>query len=250
MTEVIQKPSFRETVRYDTIDLDDVGLSFRTKSVDGFSEGLSSLGRNYMNFFRLRQADYGEGFRISTVSELIPLVYASLENTDHTRAQGVLRTLEKSLLTGNTAIHYFPEGIFVEDNPAIKNKRLVTPVYQKLESRLGSHEERGVVFSDDRSVRFTPHGFETKEILSSNLAKNSGIIAFSGGEENSERLAILSEYWPEGSFFWTFENFDSPQTRVACLAERSGFQYRLGVIADLYEGQTPQDTFGVKELKE
>lgn len=179
----------------------DVGLKFNAQKVGP------------INFIELRNADYGKESRMPTMPELIPLVCASLEN----RKYDVREILKRRWLIGNTAVHYFPVGIFVEDNPSIKNRKIVTPTKKELENRLGSHKEKGVVFSDDRSIRFAPHNFKRGSQTSFELPTNTGIIAFVGGEKNAKRLAKASKYLEKGSYFYTLTDFDLPQTRVAGL---------------------------------
>ena len=103
-----EKPKFEET-----INLPDEGLLFNTKRV----------GR--MDFIDLRRiADYGEGFRMPTMPELVSLVYASLKNKkEYDTAKNVVKTIKNHGLVGNTGIFYVPEGMFVQDNPKLEYKR-------------------------------------------------------------------------------------------------------------------------------
>jgi len=207
MTNAIQKPRFEEVVEVTTINLPDFSLKFNAQRVGP------------TNFNGLRTANYGPYFRMPTMPELVPLVYASLENQDKETAKNVIKTLKSNWLTGNTAIHYFPGGMFVEDNPEMKNKRIVTPTQKALEERLDSHEEMGVVFSRDKSIRFVPYVFKTKLQTALELARNPGIIALTGSEENAEMLAkaFLELYNKSKTWFSALSEVDWPQTRVASL---------------------------------
>src|SRR3990167_5259997 len=205
MVKTIQKPSFREVVAVTTMNLDDVNLKFNSQRVGP------------MNFAGFRNADYGPGFRMPTMPELVLLAYASLEHQNKETAKNVVETLRTHWLTGNTAPHYFPNGMFVEDNPQIKSGRIVTPSQKALEERLGSHQERGVTFSDDRSLRFTPYGFKRESQTASELAANPGIIALVGSEENAEKLAKSSHHYRLNPWFYALTNVKKPQTRVALL---------------------------------
>lgn len=230
----VAKPSFRETVTVTTMDLDDVGLTFNAKRIGP------------MNFAGLREADYGEGFRMPTMPEIVPLVYASLENKNYDTAKNVVKTLKNHWITEDTAIHYFLEGMYVQDNPAIKNGRIITPTQKELENRLGSHKEKKVVFSDDRSVRVTPYNFKRGFQTPSELSTNTGIIALVGGEENAEKLAKASKHYKSNPYFWTLEKVDSPQTRIVGLYS-GGFDAGLGVVADYSEDLDHMFSFGVLE---
>jgi len=234
----IQKPSFREVVAITTINLDDEGLVFNAQRVGP------------MNFAGLRQADYGKGFGMPTMPELVPLVYASLENKNYDTAKNVIKTLrnnwitgKNNWITGNTGILYIPKGIYVQDNPKLKEGR-ISMNQKTLERKLGKHEEKGVVFSEDKNIRFIPYGFKRKSQSALDLARNPGIIALTGSEENAEKLAKVSEHYKLKPYFWALENVDSPQTRVAGLTSGS-FDGRLVVDADYSENGGGRFSFGV-----
>ena len=204
MENAIQKPSFREVVRVTTINLDDVGLVFNTQRVGP------------MTFNGLRNANYGPRFRMPTMPELVPLVYASLENKNYDTAKNVIKTLRDSWITGNTGILYVQDGMYVQDNPNMENGR-ISMSQKTLERKLEKHEEKGVVFSEDKTIRFVPYGFKRKSQGALELSKNTGVIALVGSEENAERIAKASEHYKIGPYFWVLSNVDSPQTRVASL---------------------------------
>lgn len=228
----LAKPSFRE--ENGVIHLDDVGLSFNLQKVGS------------INFDDLRKADYGNGFRMSTMPELVPLVYASLENQDYASAKNVVKLLRRGWLVGNTGILYVPDGMYVQDNPNIRNGK-ISITQKTLQNKLGSHEEKGVVFSDDKSVRFTPYNFfrgPLQPVLS--LSRNAGVIALVGGKENAEKLAKVSKHWERQSHFRNLIT-DSPQTRVPVLG--SYYFGRLSVNADGSEDRSNWDSFGVCELE-
>ena len=231
MTETITKPSFEEVVAITTMNLPDVSLRFNAQSVGPGT------------FRELREADYGPGFRMPKMPELIPLVYSSLENQDYKTAKNVVNTLKEYWLTGNTGILYVPEGMFVQDVPELKKGR-ISMDQKALEARLGSYEESGVVFSDDRSVRFTLYGFVREEQSSLALSENPGVIALVGGEENAEKIAKASEHYRLDPYFWSLGNVKSPAISVAGLGS-SVFGGRLGVGAGSEEYLDRRYSFGV-----
>ena len=234
MEKTITKPSFREVVAVTTMNLDDSGLSFNAQRVGP------------MNFAGLRQADYGQGFRMPTMPELVHLVYASLENRDYSTAKNVVQTLRQNWLTGNTGILYTKKGMYVQDNPEMKDGRIIMNE-KTLAERLGSQEVKGVTFSDDLSVRFTPYGFKRESQTISELAENSGVIAFAGGEEEAEALAKSSKHYKQNPHLWALDKQDSPQTRVAGLLS-SNFVDRLDVGADDNGLYVSRYSFGVSAV--
>jgi hypothetical protein len=229
-----EKPEFEELT---TMNLPDVGLRFNAQRVGPFGfHGLRKI--NY----------YGKGFRMPTMPELVPLIYASLEYKNYDTAKNVVKTLKKDQIAGNTGILYIPKGMFVQDNPELKDGR-ISMNQEVLEKKLGSHEERGVVFSNDNSIRFTPYNFKRKSQTPLELSTNTGIIALVSGEENAEKLAKASECYRNKPDFWTLENVDSPVTKVANL----GSDFFVGrwfiVNADDHENSN-RYSFGVQKIKQ
>lgn len=198
MKTKIKKPSFKETVAITTMDLDNA--KFNAQRIGP------------MDFLDLRKADYGKNFRMPTIGELIPLVYDSLENKNYETAKNVIQTLEAEHLIGNTGILYTKKGMFVQDNPNIRSGK-ISMSQKALEKKLGSHEEKGVVFSDDKSIRFTPYGFKEGEQTSSQLSVNPGIIAIVNGQENAEMLGSSAEHYELPLCFRSLENFNSSKVR-------------------------------------
>ena len=233
MKKTIKKPTFKEVVAVTTMELPDANLIFNSQRIGP------------MNFNGLRQADYGKGFRMPTMSELVPLVYASLENQDYKTAKEVISTLRNHWLTGDTGILYTQKGMYVQDKPKMENGR-VSMNEKTLEERLGSHEERGVVFSDDKNIRFTPYNYKRESQNALELSKNTGVIALTGSEENAEKIARASGHYKIKPYFWTLFNVDSPQTRVAGLC--SGY-FDDGLYVDAYGSEDYGDrfSFGVLE---
>lgn len=106
-----------------------------------------------------------------------------------------------------------------------------------------SHEKKGVVFSDDGSVRFTPYNFKKESQSALDLPRNTEVIALVGGEENAERLAKASEHWKKKPYFWALSNVDSPQTRVADLVS---YYFGIGLyVCAINSGDVARVSFGV-----
>ena len=223
MEKTLAKPSFKETMGITTIDLDDVGLTFNAQRVGP------------MNFLDLREADYGKGFGMPTMPELVSLVCASLENQEYESAKNVTETLRNNYLTGNTRILYTEKGMFVQDNPKVRDGFMNQ---KALEKKLDSYEEKGVVFSDDRSIRFVPSEFKTK---------NLGIMALTGGQENAEKIAEASKNYKFIPDFCEFGNINSRTKRVAVLTSGS-FNDKVYVCADDPKDCDRGYSLGVRKL--
>ncbi len=230
---IIKKPRFEEIV--EVMNLPDVGLKFNAQRVGP------------KTFRRLRESDYGEGFRMPTMPELVSLVYASLENQDYDTAENVVKTLRKRIIV-NTGILYVPHRMFVQDNPKLKDRE-ISMNQRTLEKKLGSHEERGVVFSDDGSVRFTPYNYKRKAQLFLQLSTNTGIIALVGGEENAEKLTKISEHYGLKPYFDALENPWFSHITFAALSSRY-FGNGFSINADCNENHSDGYSFGVQKIKQ
>jgi hypothetical protein len=196
MTSVITKPRFEEVTGITTTPI--VGP---------------------ISFADMRDKAYDAGFRMSTMSELVSLVYASFENPEYETAKNVIKIFKNEWVPANTGVYYSPQGMFALDNPEMENKKIIPFDYKALESKLGKHEEKGVIFSDDKTLRFTPYGFKIGSQNSVELAKNRGIIALVNGEENADRLAIASQHYNVNPVLFTFSDFTKLKNniKIACI---------------------------------
>jgi len=250
MGKQFTNPSFEET-EVPTVDLKDIGFKFNTQVIGP------------MNFIGLRNANYGYKFRMSTIPELIPLVHVSLENKQYNFAKHVIDTIQAFAthpwLMGNTGIHYTSRGMYVQDNPKIKHEK-ISMDEKILKNKLGSYEEKGVVFSDDRTIRFTPYGFKIKSQTPSDLSRNSGISALVCGQENAEKLARISSNEviqdKANPYFRAIEKpVPIPQTRVAVLGSYTLadsidiFHCGLYVHALYSEESDVGYSFGIKKIR-
>jgi hypothetical protein len=237
MDSTLTKPGFEEHVG--TIVLPYSNLVFSTKRV-----GVKS-------FSDLRNADYGKGFHMSTMPELIPLIYFTFKNQEQEEAKNLIKIFKNEWFPANTGVYYYPQGIFVQDSPQMENKKIIPFDYKALEGKLGKHEERGVVFSDDKTLRFTPYGFKVGTQNSVELANNRGIIALTNGEENAEKLAIASQYYqvdPVLLLSSTDNLQDNIKTRIVCLGTDTLEDWiSIGAIDSESEGNY-WGSFGAKNI--
>jgi len=232
-----EKPRFEEIEGVTTMNLPYAGLKFNAQRVGP------------RDFYELRDVDYGEGFWMPTIPELAPLIHASLENKrKYETAKHVVMALKNHTLTGNTAIHYFPKGMFVDDPPDIGSMAtILTPTLKVLEERLGKHEEKGVMLSDDGRLRFTPDDFKRGPQTSLELSTNKGLIAVTGSGENAEDLARASDHYKKNPRFLVLEGVDHPTTRIVCL-DSGHLAHKLIINANKWEGYQ-NHTYGVQGIK-
>ncbi|MBS3083271.1 hypothetical protein J4423_00535 [Candidatus Pacearchaeota archaeon] len=122
---------------------------------------IETAGRVYTDFeltgdFRLlRQANYGEGFRMATFGEVLDLVHQSYLNQGNTGADNVVRATRQFWLSGNTVAYGGRDIITVQNFPEIKEGRIIMD-FEELESLLNEGEDLvpGVRISRDGNVGF------------------------------------------------------------------------------------------------
>ena len=125
-------------------------------------------------------------------------------------------------------------GVYVQDHPEFEedatNSDGLIMDEKDLQSRLSSREEHGIVYSEDGSVRFVPHGFKIGMQTPEDLAKNAYIRALAG-EEGAEKLAYIASQHKEKPYLNALENVQESIKRVAWLY--SGWYVdRLDVIGN------------------
>jgi hypothetical protein len=168
-----------------------------------------------------------------------------LENPDCKTAKQVINTLRTPWLSGNTGVLYVPEGMFVQDNPALENGR-ISMNQETLEKRLGSYRERGVFFSDDRTIRFVPCEFKRESQSHLELSRNPAVIALTGSEKNAEISAMASDCYRPNPYLWTLDKTDSPEIRVASLySDSDDIDGGLNICASYSEDCDSRFSFGI-----
>ncbi|MFH1589668.1 MAG: hypothetical protein ABIB43_03830 [archaeon] len=249
----MNKPSFKETVRHTTITLDDVGLEFNVDPI--FAD----------SFSKLRKADYGEGFRMATAPELSLLLSACFENKKNNSAKKIIEDMGEALyenILGDTGVYFLKKGIFFQDHPNIKNYK-IHMTKRDLFDKLGSHEEGGVIFSDDGSIRYVPERklegqyhtlFHCLLQTNEELAQNPEIIGLVGGIENAEKLSQTQNNLQPNYIFSTHnleyslqrEGYDQEKTPHT---STSNFKSGYGcLITEIKSDFDLGHAYGVKEI--
>ena len=236
MEEATQEPTSQGVAAFATMQLYD-GLKFNAKRVGPTT------------FSQLRQSDYGFGFRMPTMPELIPFVHASLENRDDEAAKSVIRTLRDYWLAGDTGILYTLDGVYVQDNPEMKGGR-VSMRQEILEQKLSSNNEKnGVFYSDDGSIRLAFCRLEKGSKTPLGLSRNPMVIAFAGSEENAGKLEKISEHYKSNPWLHILDDIEKPKIRIAGLSSGR----RFGCDRLVVDGSLSEDSgrnscaFGVSE---
>jgi len=229
------------------INIPDEGLVFSSKRIGP------------LDFVGLRSADYEKGFRMPTIPELVKLVYFSFENRkDLVSSQNVLDTLtfyNLEGLCGDIGILYTSNGMYVQDHPDLREGKIYMNE-KKLKRKLSfRREEEGILFSKDRSIRFTPHCFGDDARYCSILDfHNEGVIALVGGRKNAKKLGKCFGLYKEpafgNSYSWGPKEYSgSPQTKVMSLYS---LYYDSSLFFNAYIDESSKGlfSFGVRACKE
>ena len=144
------------------------------------------------------------GLRRPTMAETASLVYTTF-NSDDKYSKEIKDLMEKIWLWAFTGSLYIPRGVYIQDDPEIRNRM---PFME--ESDLVKRLE-----ANDKNVRFVPFGFKTESMTSRELEKNPYVIALAGEEGASKLAEVADKHRNERPYIWSFETVDRPLTRVA-----------------------------------
>jgi len=158
-------------------------LSFLVPQGCAFSSHICAIdsGENFVETQKLLRK---EGLICPTLAEVASIIYAAHQNPKNKYSQAVISLIEEGFIWVNNGILAVPnKGVYVVDHP---------------KARWSAHfGESGLVKrlkAGDKSVRFTPFGYESFNIPAKNLSKNKLLIALAG-EEGAEKLAeVASKY--------------------------------------------------------
>ena len=228
--ETQRKPSF------------EVQRAITLVKIDGKVYNATPIGPK--NWHNLRNAEYGQGFRQGSFGENVGLVHAAYMNQDSQEAQAIVCASRKSFITGNTAILYTPQTIFVQDSPQVTNRQIVMDA-QTLESKIGKKTIQGVTFSDDGSVRAIPYDFAKEWQTSEQMRKNPFAIALTGDENAPEKIAEMQDVTQKKGYVWALGKGTQNEIRVPGV---DGFDYRVFLGGDRwYEFLGDGYSFGVQQ---
>jgi hypothetical protein len=94
--------------------------------------------------------------------------------------QRIIDVWKRENMWGFTKVYWSRgAGVYVQDNPSI-GVACLNMTEAGLEGRLGSEEVDGVVYSNDRTTRFTPYGFKTGRLTLAEMETNRYVRALFG----------------------------------------------------------------------
>ena len=186
-----------------------------------------------------------------TMAETASLVYDAYKNPNDDKAisDEIKSIMKNDLFYTFNGLLYTPSGVYIQDNPKLlenaKTNDDLRMSEKDLQSRLSSKEEKGIVFSEDGSVRFLKgYDFKTKSQSSLELSKNPFVIALAG-EEGAERLGYIADRNKTPPYLFALKDVKEPVKRVAGLGS-CWFIVGLDVIGDDYGNCSGGRSFGVR----
>ncbi|MEK6924744.1 MAG: hypothetical protein AABW71_00725 [Nanoarchaeota archaeon] len=196
------------------------------------------------SFHKLKQADYGQGFRQATLREVLDLAHQSYFNQGITGADKVVQASRKFYLSGNTAILYVPNMVIVQDMPQVENGRIVMDE-KSLTSKLSKNAKNGVRFSNDETIRALPYSFETGWQDAKQIEANPFTIALTGDIEAGKKLAQIQGQIGKRGYIWALGKGTDNQIRVPDLSE---YVSSLGLNGyDWFDLDVNGHSFGVRQ---
>ncbi|MDO8508153.1 MAG: hypothetical protein Q7S27_00545 [Nanoarchaeota archaeon] len=102
------KPKWEVDTRKETVTVDG-NLEFRLFPLKG-------------HFLDLREADYGLGFEMPVMSQLISLYHSAFMNLENKYAKEVMKCINGESIAANTGVLNYHGGMFIQDKPPIKSR--------------------------------------------------------------------------------------------------------------------------------
>ena len=181
-----------------------------------FSYNISYNGPS--DFSRLTVSDFGKGFVMATMPQLIPFIYAVYRNKDDEFARELISKIGGGRnIVGFSSVLWTPDRVYVQDKPILEQTflkiedesiisdckilmsegTLLNGLKDDVVFGTGSYESDGIVYSKNKKIRSVPwEKIKLGKQSSSDLAENGLVIALANGKEGAELLAdIGSRYY-------------------------------------------------------
>ena len=158
------------------------------------------------NFVDVRDNLENQDLEMPNFSKTTALVYSAFQNPDNKYSNEIISLMKNNWFWTNTGILYTQKGVYIQDNPIIKNRGVVmneSDLIKKLKE-------------NDKSIRFVAYGFKIEEQTSLELSKNPFVIGLAG-EEGTDKLAEIADKHKNKPYLWSFNKVDNPIQKVAAL---------------------------------
>ena len=142
---------------------------------------------DYLDFREIENQKKQEELRQATLGEIISIVYFSLDRKNK-KQKKIIDIFENKKIVGRTLSLINNQGIFIDDNPYLSYARGdLRRYFSFLKQKLESKNQDGVIYSEDKNIRFASSLLENSEI------KDSRLTAILGNQENKEKLKTIAE---------------------------------------------------------
>ena len=238
---MVTKPKVYKQVFYSILEVKMYGRLERqeTKIIVPHLDGELTAFHSFLrgSYFDLaRQIDKEQR---STMAEASSVLRYGYEN-DCDIAKYIMQMMKSNYGHFFNGILYAPkEGGYIENDPKFAETAVdfngLEMNRENLRSRLGSREEKGVIYSDDGLVRFVPFGFRTGEQTCKELAENPCVIALAG-EEGAYNLSCIASNHSKNPYLNTPIIGNESVKKVVALGS---CWYGVGLVVD---GNNPMDS--------
>jgi len=151
--------------------------------------------------FELGKVKCNKGFRLVTMPELVQLTCACLKNSRKENAGRLVEILQNYLpgasIISNTGIFHADEGMYVQDNPEIRDGRIYINS-KKLRTLLKIKNTEEKVIISNQDIRFTSEDFNCENFSDRSFVefmKNPGASTVVGGQENLNWIVEASKFY-------------------------------------------------------
>ena len=170
-----------------------------------------------------------DGLEKPSSGKTASLVYDALQNPEGEDESEIIKILNNSWFCEFTGNDYLPKGkgdfqngVILQDNPLIINRKLVMNKKDLIEKLFDAEEFRvkgnPIFVSKDRLVRFVPLGYKIGEQTWQKLAVNPYVVA-RYGKEGAEKIAKIASKYNNKPKLWSFDSVDEEKTRMSARSE-------------------------------
>jgi len=175
------------------------------------------------NCFDVDQQLQAKNLQDPTFGENISLLYSASKKNVEEYSKEILNLIKNESMwcfTGSLYLpkrkEYFSNGVIVQDRPQIQ-EGIIMDKSELVKKLKNGKKVKGVLFSEDGSVRFVHFGYKTGEQTPQELGRNHYLLALTGSEETREKLVELASKYSGKPYLHSYGRVDSEMSNISCL---------------------------------
>ena len=230
-------------------------LTYTTKTKITIPAEITLIRGNYNKTISMRRYFQSKGYKkladiieadqkdLPSQGDNISLYLTALNNEKDNSLSLVRETGENSFFRSFTVVYNFPDNLrFYQD---IDNwLDILEPNQEILEEKLGSNEQKKVVFSDDGKLRRVQSNI-CDEIEKKYFALVPDLIGISGSEENADAAAEIAGKFKNNPYLFLLNDVANPTITFSALLSYL-YDQRLCVDGDVHGNYWGGYAFGVQ----